>query len=136
MGGDGLVQEQRDLVARPSVDGVHDLIQIRDQDPELDARCVVVSEIGRPHWWDGEMWDGGMVAHYPTIFSSLFGFFMPFAQRSPTLASRAGTVSIVKSLGSRSGRTSSQVNGVDTVAPSFARTLYTPATVLPRMFCR
>ena len=42
--------------------------------------------------------------------------------RSPTRCTRAGTVSIVNDRGSSDGTTSFQRNGVETVAPGFART--------------
>src|SRR3954462_9666481 len=57
-------------------------------------------------------------------------------QRSPTSATRPGSVRIVKSRVSKPSSISFQVTGVDAPANSLARALYAHASDFPSMFCR
>src|SRR6476620_10553398 len=55
---------------------------------------------------------------------------------SPSFTILAGTVSIVSSRGSSEPLSSFHCNGVETMAPGFARTQYAAATLFPFTFCR
>ena len=80
--------------------------------------------------------DGFFVPAVNTFVGNLCASFNAGDSRSPTVSRRAGRFAIVNASGRPSPAISSQRSGALTGARRIGRTLYGPAVVLPRTFCR